>query len=136
MQTVETNEEQTASRNMPFQAFRQYKRWVAAMRGGNDAHAAADGRTPNNRCMAGAAAAARTDTPSKLAAKNNKGTTSTIPRTPSTDERRDPIPMERQDMAIGDRVGVVCTTIEDCVVDGFILLERESMNSLSIRSLV
>ena len=132
MQTGATNKKQTASRNVSFQAFRQYKRWIAATgRKGSDAHAAADGRIPNNRCMAGAAAAARTDTPSKLAATDTKGKTSTIPKTPSRDERRDPIPVERQDMAIGDREGVVCTPIEDCVVDGFILDEIKSTPTCS-----
>ena len=131
MQAGEINEKQTESRNMPFQEIRQYRRWVAATRGGNDAHAAADGRTPNNRCMAGAAAAARTDTPSKLAATETKGTTSMIPKTPSRDERRDPIPVERQDMAIGDREGVECTTIGDCVVDEFILHEIRSTPTYS-----
>ena len=91
MQERATNEKQTASRNVPFQAFRQYKQWIAATGlKGSDAHAAADGRIHNNRCMAGAAAAARTDTPSKLATTDTKRTTSMIPKTPSRDERRDP----------------------------------------------
>ena len=54
-----------------------------------------------------------------------------VSKTPSKDERRDPIPVERQDVAIGDREGVNCTTIEDCVVDGFILHEMKTTPTYS-----
>ena len=71
--------------------------------------------------MVGAEASAKTETPSMLAAKITMRTTRMSSNTPSKDERRDSIPAERQDVAIGGREGVNCTLFEDCVVDGFIL---------------
>ena len=132
MQTEATKAQQIASKNASFQSFREYKQWLAATGlKGSDGNAAADGRIPNNRRMVGAAAAAMTDTPSKLAAKITIRTTVMVSKTPSKDERRNPIPAERQDVTIGDREGVNCTTIEDCVVDGFILHEIKTTPTYS-----
>ena len=116
MQVVAKKMPQTASVLASFCGYEQWLVWRAS-----NSNAAADGHIPNDQSMHGVAAATKVETPSMLEAKSTRLTPRMSSKTPAQVERRDLIPTERRDEAIGFREGVNCTLFEDCVVDGLIL---------------